>query len=173
MPKWQISAYVSGNFSNWCHFIQIFAPPRTTNRIAGIPHAEAVFAVSRPASWNGHFCSAACCCSHERGMAAWLQTHQARWPGLHNSNQREKRAWDINVMFCFRVEVLISKGKKMVRPAPVRAYSHDGFLLLCSVWLCMPVWGSETKLAFPPGPRGLYRQANRWEKQEQPHKRTA
>lgn len=67
--------YVSGNPSNWCHFTQILPPPppspsRTTYCITASPHAQAGFAIPQPASWNGHFCSAACCWSHKRSYQA-------------------------------------------------------------------------------------------------------
>lgn len=56
-------------------------PPRTTYCMTASPHAQAGFAISQPASWNGHFCSAA---SMPRPRA-WLpggRNHQAGWPGL-------------------------------------------------------------------------------------------
>lgn len=53
------------------------------------------------------------------------------------------QAQDVNVIFRLCAEVHISKGKEMVRPAPLRANRHDdGFLLECSDY--RPVWCSET-----------------------------
>lgn len=43
--------------------------------------------------------------------------------------QQPERGRNINVIFSLCVEVHISKGNEMVRPAPLRAHSHDGFLL--------------------------------------------
>lgn len=62
-------------------------PPRTTYCMTASPHAQAGFAISQPASWNGHFCSAASL----PGPGAWLpgcRSHQAGWPGLQGSKPR-------------------------------------------------------------------------------------
>lgn len=42
------------------------------------------------------------------------------------ATRERNQAQDVNVIFCL---CAISKGKEMARPAPLRAYSHDGFLL--------------------------------------------
>lgn len=144
MPKWQISTYVSGNPSNWCHFIQIFArPPRTTNRITASPHAQAGFAIfsGSQLEWSLLLC---CLLLRPRAWLPGCRDHQAGWPGLHGSDQREEAdARRINGIFSLCVEVHISKGNEMVRPAPLGAHSHDGFLLYCGRVRC-----SETKQAF-------------------------
>lgn len=42
------------------------------------------------------------------------------------ATRERNKAQDVNVIFCL---CAISKGKEMARPAPLRACSHDGFLL--------------------------------------------
>lgn len=78
-------------------------PPRTTYCMTASPHAQAGFAISQPASWNGHFCSAA---SMPRPRA-WLpgsRNHQAGWPGLRQRRGGEP-SLDGDITSCLRAEV--------------------------------------------------------------------
>lgn len=148
MPKWQISTYVSGNPSNWCHFIQIFAtPPRTTNCITASPHAQAGFAIFSASQLEWSFLL---CCSLPKPRA-WLpgcRDHQAGWPGLRGSNQREE-------------EILMSYSPSAWRFTSPRATRWWGrrrseltvmMASFCSAIVCGAVKQSGL---LTPGPRGL------------------
>lgn len=87
-------------------------PSRMTSRMTASPHAQASFAVSQAAGYNGHFCSTACCSRPERGC-------QAARPGLCGSSQAPEPQG-----FRVRTEVHTSKGKESVKPGPVGAYSY-------------------------------------------------
>lgn len=81
-------------------------PPRTTYCMTASPHAQAGFAISQPASWNGHFCSAA---SMPRPRA-WLpggRNHQAGWPGLRqrSGGKGGGASLDCDITSCLRAEV--------------------------------------------------------------------
>lgn len=59
-------------------------PQRTTYCMTANPHAQAGFAISQPASWNGHFCSAESMLSPRASLPA-SRNHQAGRPGLWGS----------------------------------------------------------------------------------------
>ena len=142
MPKWQISTYVSANPSNWCFFYLNICPRRTRNLTAS-PHAPAGVAISKPASWNGHFCSNARCWRHERGYQGSGATRLDDLDSVAAPSEKN-RAQDVNVILCLcsRLQgqwdgwARTSHGSRSWRFPHVQA------------WLG-PLWSSESKQAIP------------------------
>lgn len=113
-------------------------PPRTTYCMTASPHAQAGFAISQPASWNGHFCSAACVYAEATSVA----TRRPKPPGWMTSTQaanqgRGEPSLDGDITSCLRAEVSHLWGASVTVVSP-------GTMALCE-WMSGSTWCHGTK----------------------------